>query len=181
MPDSVNSRGDSNYRTLFEHAPVAIWDEDFSAVKEYLNGLVDSGPENLRQQLESKPELVAQAIQRVRVRHVNRIAREFYGADTEEDLIRALPTLFDPDAARIFIDEIIALASGASTFAAELITSTLSGQRRLVQMNVSVLPTEGDDWSRVVVTFTDLTERRRLEQSLERANEMLQRVNSDLE
>jgi signal transduction histidine kinase len=181
MSSQLESRGESRYRTLFESAPVGIWDEDFSAVKELLEDLLPLGAEEVRRHLESSPGLVTEAIQRVRVRHVNRIAREFYGAETEEDLIRALPTLFDAGAAKVFIDEIVALAGGAATFSAELVVSTLSGERRLVQMNVSVLAAEANDWSQVVVAFTDLTERRRLEQSLHRANEMLQRVNFDLE
>jgi signal transduction histidine kinase len=181
MDNEAESRSESRYRKLFESAPVAIWDEDFSAVKKLLSGHLSSGAENVRQHLESDPELVDESIRRVRVRHVNRIAREFYGADTEEDLVRAFPTLFDSASTKVFIDEIAALAGGASTFSAELVASTLKGERRLVQMNVSVQPTDGDGWSQIVVAFTDLTERRRLEQSLRRANEMLQRVNSDLE
>ena len=181
MNDSVEVLGHTRFRTLFEQAPVAIWDEDFSSLKQFLDELRASGVENIRQRLESDPDLFMEVIRRVRVRHVNRRAREFYGADTEEDLIRALPSLFDSTAASVFLDEITALAGGASTFTAELMTSTLRGDRRLVQMNVSVLPTEGDDWSQVIVAFTDLTERNRLEHSLKRANEMLQRVNSDLE
>ncbi|HYI92972.1 MAG TPA: histidine kinase dimerization/phospho-acceptor domain-containing protein [Bryobacteraceae bacterium] len=89
--------------------------------------------------------------------------------------------MFDSAAAKVFIDEIVALAGGASTFVAELGAYTLDGDRRLVQMNVSLLPTERDDWSQVIVAFTDLTEPRRLEQSLQRANEMLHRVSADLE
>jgi hypothetical protein len=115
--------------------------EDFSAVKKLLSGHLSSGAEDVRQHLESDPELVDESIRRVRVRHVNRIAREFYGADTEEDLVRAFPTLFDSASTKVFIDEIAALAGGASTFSAELVASTLKGERRLVQMNVSVQPT----------------------------------------
>lgn len=179
--DEIESRGGARYRTLFDCAPVGIWDEDFSSVKELLADLLPSGAQCVRSRLECDPQLVAEAIRRVRVRHVNRAALEFYGAESEEDLIRALPRLFDPAAVNVFIDEIAALAAGTSTFTAEIGALTLNGDRRLVQMNVSLLPTPGDDWSQVIVTFTDLTERRRLEQSLQRANEMLQRVNTDLE
>jgi signal transduction histidine kinase len=181
MRDAPVSHGESRYQMLFENAPVGIWDEDCSAVKQLLSGFLSAGAENVRQKLQSDPNLVAEAIRRVRVRHVNRVAREFYGANTEEDLIRALPTLFDATSTKVFIDEITALAGGASTFTAEVVAFTLSGHRRLVQMNVSLLPAERDDWSQVIVAFTDLTDRRRLEQSLRRANEMLQRVNTDLE
>ncbi|HXJ40134.1 MAG TPA: ATP-binding protein [Bryobacteraceae bacterium] len=181
MNPQGESSGDSRYRTLFEQAPVAIWDEDFSAVREFLCALIASGVDDLRQHLESNPDVVADAISRVHVRHVNRTAREFYGAQSEEELIRALPLLFDPAATQVFIDEIAAFAAGASTFTAELATCTLQGEHRLVQMNVSVLPTDRADWSQVIVSSTDLTERRRLEESLERANARLLRLNTDLE
>jgi PAS domain S-box-containing protein len=181
MENKPRSIRESRYRTLFEHAPVAIWDEDFSSLKKFLQALIASGVQDIRDHLESNPDLIAEAIRRVRVRHVNRVAREFYGASSEEELILALPRLLDPTASRVFIDEITALAGGASTFTAELSTFTLSGERRLVQMQVAVLPDEEDTWSRVVVAFTDLTERRHLEQSLQRANHHLRRINSDLE
>lgn len=181
MTDPCESRGEFTYQALFDSAPVGIWDEDFSAVKELLKDLLPTGAENVRAQLQANQDLLAEAIRRVRVRQVNRVAREFYGAESEEDLIRALPTLFDPESWSIFIDEIAAFAAGASTFTAELAARTLHGQRRMVQMNVSVLPTPAGDWSQVVVAFTDITERRELEQSLRHANEKLQRVNNDLE
>jgi light-regulated signal transduction histidine kinase (bacteriophytochrome) len=57
----------------------------------------------------------------------------------------------------------------------------LAGERRQVMMNVSMLGSPVPDWSRVVVTFTDITERRRLEQSLKSANDSLQRLNRHLE
>ncbi|MEP6537217.1 MAG: ATP-binding protein [Bryobacteraceae bacterium] len=181
MTSPVEIRGEPRFRLLFERAPVAIWDEDFSGVKDFLDDLFFSGVIDIRRHLQSNPDLVGDAIRRVQVRHVNRIAREFYGADSEEDLIRALPSLFDATALQVFTDEIVALAEGATTFTAELLAITLTGERRLVQMNVSLLLAEADDWSQVVVTFTDLTERKRLEQSLELANEKLRRVNADLE
>src|SRR5688572_12479274 len=106
MTDPCESRGEFTYQALFDSAPVGIWDEDFSAVKELLKDLLPTGAENVRAQLQANPDLLAEAIRRVRVRQVNRAAREFYGAESEEDLIRALPTLFDPESWSIFIDEI---------------------------------------------------------------------------
>ncbi|HYI92971.1 MAG TPA: hypothetical protein VEX68_05470 [Bryobacteraceae bacterium] len=75
MDDQAESRDEARYRTLFEGAPVGIWDEDFSAVKELLADLISSGAEHVRTGLESNAELLSEAIRRVRVRHVNRVAR----------------------------------------------------------------------------------------------------------
>jgi signal transduction histidine kinase len=172
---------ESVYQAIFEDAPVAIWDEDFSAVKRFIDDLRATGVQDIREYLHSHPDAVEECVRRVRVRHVNRVAREFYGARTEEDLIASLPRLFDAVSLNNFRDEVIALAEGSRSFGSELFATTLSGERRLVQMNVSIVGPEPSDWSRVVVAFTDVSERRRLEQSLERANESLRRLNRDLE
>jgi light-regulated signal transduction histidine kinase (bacteriophytochrome) len=76
---------------------------------------------------------------------------------------------------------VTAFAEGASTFQAELSVTTLTGDRRRVMMNVSLLRAASPDWSEVVVTFTDISERRRLEQSLKNAYESLRRLNQHLE
>jgi light-regulated signal transduction histidine kinase (bacteriophytochrome) len=117
----------------------------------------------------------------VRVRHVNRVARAFYGAETEEQLIAALPSLFDEAAFSVFREEVIAFARGAAAFESEFSVSTLAGERRRVVMNVSILGIPTPNWSQVVVAFTDVTEGRRLEQSLKRANDSLRRLNQHLE
>ena len=92
-----------------------------------------------------------------------------------------MPTLFDSTALDIFRQEIAALAAGDRSFEAELSVNTLAGERRRVLMNVSILGEPEPDWSKVVVTFTDISERRRLEKSLRKANDTLRRLNQHLE
>src|SRR3954447_4354439 len=87
-----------SYRAIFEGAPVAIWDEDFSHVKRVLDRLAERGVRDIAEYLREHPETLEECVRGVQVRHVNRAARHFYGAQSEEDLIAALPTLFDPTA-----------------------------------------------------------------------------------
>jgi signal transduction histidine kinase len=181
MSDTEHQDSEAAYRAIFEGAPIGIWDEDFSGVRRFLDELIESGITDIREYLQQNPEALRECIQRVRVRHVNRAAREFYGARTEKELIASLPKLFDEAALDVFCQEIAALAGGASSFTAEISAATLSGQKRRVVMNVGVVNTPGPIWSRVVVAFTDITEQRRLEQSLKRANETLRRLNAHLE
>jgi signal transduction histidine kinase len=163
---------DDLYFSLFEDAPVAIWDEDFSEVREFLNEIRESGATNLKEYLTRTPEAVRECTRRVKVRNVNRAARQFYGAATIEDLLEALPRLFDEESLEIFRNEIVALAEGATRFEAELTAFTLKGEQRVVQMNVSLLATPDAPWSRVIVAFTDLTSQRRMEEELFQARQL---------
>ena len=174
-------RRERAFEAVFEDAPVAIWYEDFSAIRTFLCELQAKGIDDLPTFLEQAPDTVIECVRRVRVRHINRVAREFYGAETREQIAELLPSLFDQAALDTFRNEIIAFLKGARSFVAEVGAATLSGDSRLVQMNVSLLSTAPEDWSEVVVTFTDLTNRRDLEQSLRRANESLRRSNEDME
>src|SRR6476469_6644830 len=86
---------DRAYAALFESAPVSIWHEDFSGVKALLDDVLQSAGGDLDAHLQQHPDIVYECMRRVHVLQVNRLAREFYGASTQEELIRRLPELFD--------------------------------------------------------------------------------------
>lgn len=195
MADTSDSSPHSRFELLFENAPVAIWLEDFSAVHQFLSGAVNSGSVSLASLFDARPELVLEAIRRVHVIHVNRKAREFYQADTVQELTRHFPQLFDERTVQTFRDELVAFWEYGPSFEADVLTTTLHGETRLVRMNCAILPDQASPWSFVIVTFTDLTERQHFEQSLrdserraqsaaedlKRTNQILARLNGDLE
>jgi two-component system, cell cycle sensor histidine kinase and response regulator CckA len=160
------------YFSLFEDAPVAIWYEDFSRIRQFLDEIQAAGVTDIREYLAVTPEAVRECLQRLTVHTVNRRAREFYEAETSEELLHALPDLFDEKSIEIFRNEVAAFAQGAKHFEAELSTRTLKGEVRSVQMNVSMLDTPAAPWSRVIVAFTDLTQQRRLEEELFQARQL---------
>jgi hypothetical protein len=55
------------FQTRFGQSPVAIWDEDFSSLKQLLDDIVSSGVENVRQHFESDPDLLIEAIRRIKI------------------------------------------------------------------------------------------------------------------
>ena len=55
-------------RILFEDAPISLWEEDFSDVKEYLDQLRDSGVDDLRCYLEDHPDVVATCVAQTKIR-----------------------------------------------------------------------------------------------------------------
>ena len=157
---------EERYRTLFEDSPFPMWEEDLSGVKEYIDGLRARGITDLRNYLRQNRAAATECVRRIKVLDVNRAAREFYGAVEKRELMGDLSRLFDDRAYENFADEIAALAATNSTYQAELPVRREHGDDRTVSMIVSLTPTPNHDWSRAVVSFFDITDRKRLEEQL---------------
>jgi len=156
---------EQRYRALFEDSPFPMWEEDFSELKVYLGELKREGVSDLREHLAAHPEVAAECLRRVRVLDVNRAAREFYGAATKEQLLGKLNDIFDDAAWEIFRDEVAELDANNSVFRTEFQARTIRGEERTVTMMVSVAASP-QDWSRVIVTFFDITDHKRLEEQV---------------
>jgi PAS domain S-box-containing protein len=158
------------YQSLFEDSPFPMWEEDFSGVKLYLDELHANGVTDLRERLIAHRSDLEECVRRVRVLGVNRAACRFYGVESKEELLAGLSALFDENAYENFREELVALTEH-TLYRAEFQTRTLRGEERAVSMIVS---REGapEDWSRVVVTFFDITDRKKLEDQILQSQKM---------
>ena len=55
------------YRALFDHSPISIWEMDFSAVKDTLDGLRQKGVADLAAYLNEHPDFIDECLWRVKV------------------------------------------------------------------------------------------------------------------
>ena len=163
---------EERYRVLFENSPFPEWEEDFSGIRRYLDSLAAAGVSDIRDYLGRHRTAVRECLSRVRVLDVNRAARDFYGASRKEELLGNLASIFDQPALDVFRDEIATLAEGRSSFQTEFLVRTLKGEERLVDMIVSIVDSAREDWSRVIVSFFDVTDRKRLEEQLVQSQKM---------
>jgi PAS domain S-box-containing protein len=161
---------EERYRALFEDSPFPMWEEDFSLVKAFLDELKTRGAADIRAHLSAHRGDAEECVRRIRVLDVNRAAREFYGA-TREQLLGDLSRIFDDAAYEVVCEEMGVLSAPSSMFRAEFETQTLAGEPRTVTMIVSLEPSPGD-WSRVIVSFFDITDHKRLEEQLLRSQKM---------
>src|SRR4051794_38143509 len=163
---------EDRYRALFENSPFPMWEEDFSEVKRYLDGLGTGGVSNVAEHLRTNREAVEECIRRVRILDVNRAARSFYGAESREELLAGLVGMVDEAAFTVIRSEMAALADGRTSFQTDFSVRTLRGEERLVSMIVSLVDSAREDWSRVIVSFFDVTDRKRLEDQFVQAQKM---------
>ena len=152
-----------HYRTLFEESPFPMWEEDFSQVKEFLDQLKARGIADVRAHLLHNHEEARECVRRIKILDVNHAARQFYGASTKEQLMGDLSQIIDDSAWDVICEEMGAFAAGELVYKAEFETKIISGEMRAVSMIVS-RESSHDDWSRVIVSFFDITDRKRLEE-----------------
>ena len=168
------SDSEARFRGLFEHAPVSIWEEDFSGAQRYMDELRRSGVVDFAAYFEAHPQTVAEITGLVRIVDVNRATLEMYKAESKDQLLADLSQVLGPDSLTSFKDELLALARGETSFENETVNYTLQGERRIILVRLTVAPGYEDTWAKVFVGITDNTERRKAEAALAAERDLLQ-------
>src|SRR5258706_1921403 len=153
------------YRALFEDMPIAIWEEDFSLVKNYLDSLKQQGVTNFQAYFESHPEAVAECSALVKILDVNNATLKMYRIDSKQELFK-LKQIFSAGALMGFKDELISLANGRTKFELEEVDQRSDGEQLEINLNWAIVPGYEADLSTVIVSITDITERKQAEKAL---------------
>ncbi|MCB2188698.1 MAG: PAS domain S-box protein [Deltaproteobacteria bacterium] len=164
--DLALQESQARYSALFEQSPVAIWEEDFSLVKEELDRQGASDPQALREYFRQHPEAVYQLASLVRITDVNQESLRVFGVRDKEELVRNLSFYFDASSLDIFREELLTLAGGGSRFEAEIPIRDLEGQQRVVLLQMVVCTGYEDTWRRALISFLDITGRKEAENAL---------------
>lgn len=152
---------------IFEHSPVSLWIEDFSRIRQSLEGLRARGISDLRVFLDVHPEFVRQCMSEIRVIDVNHATLQLFGAPDKTTLLKNQRQIFRSGMEAHFREQLIELWAGNLFHSREVVNYALDGSERFVIMQFSVLPGHYDDWSLVQVALTDITARKKAEAYLE--------------
>ena len=159
---------EEQYRSLFEDSPVSLWVEDFSEVKQRLNGLMENGVVDIPAYLRQHPDFVLDCIHRIKVLDVNGAALKMYHARDKAELLGSLTDiLIDPSPTQ-FEPELIRIAEGRFEFEREGVDQTRTGETIYVNIHWSVAPGYEDNLAKVIVSITDVTERKQAEEKIQR-------------
>ncbi len=159
--------GESRYRSLFEDSPISLWEEDFSAIKIYLDQLRDEGVTDFRTYFEEHPGAVVDCAMQVKIVDVNQATLELYQAHSKEEFFAGLGQVFGEESFDAFKEELIAFAEGKTRFEIEAINYTLTGIRKDLVLRAFVAPDYEGTLSKVLITMVDITGRKQLEQQVQ--------------
>ncbi|GAB4239919.1 MAG: hypothetical protein Kow00121_66470 [Elainellaceae cyanobacterium] len=161
---------EQRYRYIFEAVSVAIWEENFSQAKTAIDQLKAAGIQDFRQYFTDHPEFVQQMISLIQVQNVNQAALHMFGAQAKAELLASLDQIFVPETKAAFIEELLAIAQGETSFAAETVLQTLQGDRLNVWFSIT-FPPASESYDHVLVSLLDITQRKQAEAALQASEE----------
>lgn len=167
------------FRYLFENSPVALFVQDFSAVKRYIARLQEQGLPDPRAHFESHPAAVAQCLSLVENLDLNQASLELYGAADRAELLTGLDFFVPAEAHAMFIDELVWIAQGRTRFEWEGVNRRLDGHLIHIHLQWSAAPGYEETLERVLVAIEDITARKQAEADLQ-ASEARYRAVSEL-
>jgi len=165
-------QSERRYRTLFQESPTSLWEEDYSAVKAYVDRLREDGVDDLRGHLERHPESLSECVRLIRVIAVNKATLELYGAASDEELVAGLGAIMSEEAYPALADQLLAIADRRGFPQTNTVNRTLDGERLDLLVDMRVVPGYEETYSRVLVSLLDITERREMEEALKQQDVM---------
>ncbi|MCK5050545.1 MAG: PAS domain S-box protein [Candidatus Cloacimonetes bacterium] len=164
------------YKSLFEESPISIWEEDFSVVYKYLHSLREDGITDFKEFFANNPDQVDKCSMLVKILDVNKATVKMYNAKSKEDLLTDLKALFTEDSKRTFVEQLILIANGGTSYEGECINKTIDGKELDVYLQWSVTKEHQKDYSVVFVSLIDITSMKNFERELEESEEKFRTI-----
>ncbi len=162
---------EKRYRTLFEHSPILLWEEDFSELKKYLDTMRASGVQDFRAYLDDYPEAVKKCAGLIRILDVNMENLSFFEISGKEEIPYTLPYCFNQESWEVFKEEVLSLSNGNIRFESEIPFTLSNGKCKISSLKLSVVPGYEKTLSRVLISYIDITRQKQAEEQLKGAVE----------
>lgn len=161
------SRDEFDHAQIFDLAPVSLWLEDYSGIRQLFDTWRAAGVVDLRAWLQGDPARVQACSERIRVLQVNRRTLEMYKARSLEHLVDDLDAVFRDDMLTTHIEELVQLWDGKTSFSSKAVNYALSGERLDIELKGTVLHGYESNWERVLLAIEDITEKEQAKRQLE--------------
>ena len=165
LAERARKESEARFRSLFNDSPISLWEDDFSGIKAYLEGLRETGVRDLRPYFEAHPEAVFECLSRAKIVDVNRATVKIYQASTKEELLGGLGRILDPDCYLDYMQGILSIAEGRTKFEIETANRTAQGERIDIILSWSVAPGSESSYDQVLVSVFDVTDRKRIQRA----------------
>jgi PAS domain S-box-containing protein len=147
------------YQTLFMDAPIRIWENDYSKVKAALNALRENGVSDIREYFTRNPDQVRKLVSAIKIKNYNKLVERTYARGNPPQKITSFSEIFWERSYDFYINELIAIANNQRSATYEMTTQAPDGRIIYSIINLSLVSSENLDYSRVIISADDITER----------------------
>lgn len=170
LDNSINSKkikekNEIRCSKIFEYAPISLWDEDISKMKEMVDSLTaEIGIENVKDYIDRNPNFVSRALKSIKIKKVNKKTLQLFEASYEEMVNgNGLEKTFTEDSYEIFKKSIIAMAKKETFFSSDVKFKTLNDKPLYTHMYIRY-PDRDEDYEYVIVSMIDISAQKKLEE-----------------
>jgi diguanylate cyclase (GGDEF)-like protein len=149
----------TDFEGLFELAPVSLWLEDYSGLRQLFDAWRAAGVTDFNAHVEGKPELIQACTGQLKVLKVNRRTLTLFAAEDQQQLVDNLGLVFRDEMMAYVTYELAQLWNGEQNITNQTINYALDGRRMDIQLSIQIMPGHESDWGRVLVSLEDITAR----------------------
>ncbi|MFS2155296.1 ATP-binding protein [Rhizobium sp. Rhizsp42] len=165
---------EARYRSIFDRARVALWERDYSKLRDFLAGLKHAGVSDVTAHSQTDPEFVSTCMNLIKVVAANEAAIELLGTSTPPDE-GGVTHQYIPADSKAFLSILQAIMDGAAYFEDNAEIINRNGERKAVLLSIS-FPDDPSAFNRVVVSMVDVTQREEARKALTEAQAELARA-----
>lgn len=159
----------ADFEHMFDLAPVSLWLEDFSALRQLFDDWRAQGVTDIRSHLAQDAARLRQCTACFKVLQVNQRTLELFAASSQAQLLEGLDRVFRDDMHHQVASELEQLWSGSLEFSNQTVNYSLDGRRLNVQIRARILPGHEATWGRVLVSLEDTTAHMQAAHQLQRS------------
>ena len=146
--------GDDN-DFIFNNTPVAIWEEDFTEVKSFLDSIKLPKNTTLEQYLDADTELIGEIGRKFKIKRMNKFALELFETKSLEELQENINLLITPESIEAMKQQFIAIYQNKLQFTIQTLFNTINGSTLNLLLSWSIK--SPSHYDRVLTTLVDIT------------------------
>lgn len=159
---------EGRFRSLFENSPIPLVQEDSFNMYNAIKKLKEEKGNDFEEYLVSNPDLISELFQKMKPIDINGAACRLFGARDKEDLLSRRSGLDFIETPISAIQSLAKLEEGIQSTSAEVKMKTLKGEIKDLNISQTVLPGNKDKLSNLLLTITDVTERKKADEVMNR-------------
>ncbi len=169
-------QSEEHFSSLFDEVPIAIWDLNYSLVKEYIDSLRVKGITDFRQYFDDNPDEVLHCLmlESGHNTYINKSTLALWEADSMQQMQEGIFDLISKRPAGLSYDKenLISMIEGKSENSYDCYDPTFKGNWKHLHSIWRIAPGHEKDWGRVYHLFYDITESKLAEEEILRLNRL---------